>query len=82
MAGLWQRFSKSPASSTEFYQRAFSEQHANEDVTVGAAQCCCYLDIKPAADASTAGKNTPGSAHYVDDEETVIQRQLWADLVI
>ena len=58
-----------------------SEQHANEDVTVEQLNVAA-MDIKPCKGCFHCWKNTPGQCIMSDDEETVIQKQLWADLVI
>ena len=58
-----------------------SEQHANEDVTVEQLNVAT-MDIKPCKGCFHCWKNTPGKCIMSDDEEAVIQKQLWADLVI
>ena len=53
-----------------------SEQYANEDVTVEQLNVAS-MDIKPCKGCFHCWKNTPGQCIMSDDEETVIQKQLW-----
>ena len=58
-----------------------SEQHKDKNVTIEQLNVAT-MDIKPCKGCFHCWKNTLGKCIMSDDEETVIQKQLWADLII
>ena len=58
-----------------------SEQHKDKNVTVEQLDVAA-MDIKPCKGCFHCWKNTPGQCIMSDDENKVIQQQLWADLII